>query len=82
MYHAINQIVHQTPTAMAKGKAFVPHGLPDATPCPPVLISGTGNTPPPNFVPAGIDPQPTADPLANFLIGTFVKAEVPAVKKP
>lgn len=67
---------------MAKVRTFTPQGLPDATSCPTVLTEGNGNTtPPPNLVIAGIDPQPTADPLANWLIETFVNAEVPPVKK-
>jgi hypothetical protein len=66
---------------MAKGRIFTPQGLPDPTPCPTALTTGTGSNPPPNFTPAGIDPQPTADPLANFIIKAFVEAEVPPVKK-
>lgn len=64
---------------MAK-QGLIPHGLPDATPCPLALIGNNAgsSTPPPNFTPAGIDPQPTADPLA---IKTN-EAEVPPPPSP
>ncbi|MFN4181178.1 MAG: hypothetical protein ACK4FA_00570 [Candidatus Paceibacteria bacterium] len=66
---------------MAKEK-LMPHGLPSATPCPDLGSDKSKNTAPANFVPAGIEIQPTNDPLANFLIDTFNNAEVPPPPTP
>jgi len=77
------QITHHSKKIVMekKKKTFIPHGLLGATACPKSLAPKSGGKTPKNFVPAGLDIQPTTDPFANELLRIFENAKVPRLPK-